>query len=121
MYWNAHLYSALICKRCLGFAIDGEYVNLKILEHFVDLIDDVVGQFYELWDPAHVIERDVLDALKRAPLLEKYIKWLQEIIKEVQYGNAYEHLLKAAETIAIALLKPKIFKSKKFIVDCEKV
>ena len=68
-----------------------------------------------------MIERDVLDALKRAPLLEKYIKWLQEIIKEVQYGNAYEHLLKAAETIAIALLKPNIFKSKNFIVDCEKV
>ena len=30
-------------------------------------------------------------------------------------------MLKAAETIEIALLKPKIFKSKKFVVDCEKV
>ena len=110
-------------KRFEGFAIDGEYVNLGILKHFVDLnlIDDAAGQYYEIWDPAHVIERAVLDGFKKAPLLEKCIKRLQEIVKQVQYGNAFEQLLKAAEKIEIALLKPKIFKSKKFVVDCEKV
>ena len=93
----------------MGFAIDGEYVNLGILKHFVDLnlIDDAVGQYYEIWDPAHVIERAVLDGFKKAPLLEKFIKRLQEIVKQVQYGNAFEQLLKAAETIEIARLKPK--------------
>jgi hypothetical protein len=39
----------------------------------------------------------------------------------VQYGNAYEELIKAAENLENALLKPKIFKSKKFVVDVEKV
>ena len=112
-----------IDKRFVGFAIDGEYVNLGILQHFLDLnlIDSNVGDYYEIWDPAHVMERAVLDAFKKAPVLEKYTKWLQEIVKSVQYGNAFEELLKAAENLQMALLKPTIFKSKKFVVDVEKV
>ena len=110
-------------KRFVGFCIDGEYVNLGILQHFVDLnlINNAVGKSFEIWDPAHIIERAVLDGFEKAPLLEKHIKWLQEIVKSVQYGNAFENLIKAAEKIELALLKPKIFKSKKFVVDCEKV
>ena len=119
-----HKISSRHTEKCFaGFCIDGEYVNLAILRHFVDLnlINKAVGKHYEIWDPAHVIERAVLDGFKKAPFLEKNVKWLQEIVKAVQYGNSYEYLIKAAETIELALLKPKIFKSKKFVVDCEKV
>lgn len=110
-------------RRCVGFSIGGEYVNLGILRHFLDLnlITKELGAYFELWDAAYVIERAVIDGFKKTPVLKKHVGWLQEIVKEVQFGNSYETLLKAAETIECHLLKPRIFKSKKFVVDCEKV
>ena len=102
-------------KRCVGFSIDGEYVNLGILQHFLDLnlITESTDSYFELWDPAHIIERAVLDGFQKAQILKKHVGWLQEIVKEVQFGNSYEALLEAAETIECAILKPRIFKSKK--------
>ena len=110
-------------KRFVGFSIDCEYVNLGILHHFLDLnlITDEIGSYYELWDSAHIIERAVVDGFKKTPVLKKHVGWLQEIVKEVQFVKSYEALLEAAETIECALLKPRIFKTKKFVVDCEKV
>ena len=106
-----------------GIGVDGEYLNLHILMHFLDenLITEDREKYFEIWDPAHVIERAVLDGFKRSPILKKHVSWLQEIIKSVQYGNSYEELLKAANELHMTLLKPKIFKTKKFVVDCEKV
>ena len=110
-------------KRCVGFSIDGEYLNLGILQHLLDLnlITESTDFYFKLWDPAHIIERAVLDGFQKAPSLKKHVGWFQEIVKEVQFGNSYEALLEAAETIECAILKPRIFKSKKFVVDCEEV
>ena len=46
-----------------GLGVDGEYLNLNILHHFLEenFITEVLENYFLIWDPAHVIERAILD------------------------------------------------------------
>ena len=114
-------------KRCfVSLGIDGQYVSLNVLLHFlnesmVDTSGPLALKYWDVWDPAHVEERAILDGFTKVTILKKQTDILQEVLKHVQYGKSYEQLLKCADEMNHAILQPKIFKTKKFVVNCELV